>query len=81
VRSGEARMGPDPQGCWTGPSTVSSTGVLDRQLAGDLHGEELDRSVDRELAEGLHGEELDGPWMSSSSGMTSTEDEQAKNAC
>jgi hypothetical protein len=73
-------MGPDPQGCWTGPSTVSSTGVLDRQLAGDRHGEELDISVDGELAEGLHGEELNGPWMSSSSGMTSTEDEKAKNA-
>jgi hypothetical protein len=76
VRSGEARMGPDPQGCWTGPFTVSSTGVLDRQLTGDLHGEELDRSVDEQLTEALHGEELGGPWMSSSSRMTSIEEEE-----
>jgi hypothetical protein len=78
-RGAEARMEPDPQGCWTGPPTASSTAVLDGQLAGDLHREELDRFVDGELTEGLHRGDLDGPWMGSSSGMTSTEDEQAKH--
>jgi hypothetical protein len=57
VEDGSGGGGP-PLGYWTGTSMTSSTGVLDGELDGDLHGEELNGVVDGELAGDLHGEEL-----------------------